>query len=429
MAASGVHFCNCAEKIVEKNIGDSPEKAWDWVILSGTLLAILPFLVANAVIIVHRKRRYFQASGWELILGSSVAGLIWIASALVVNQHFNRDRIAFFGYCALWTFWFQVTLGMCGWLAFVSLRLHFIYIVVCTRRKPNPWTIWGVYLPLMLAPGIVFSIVATVELVSKHPCVPIGFIEGTELCTQCMQRCIVSSTAWRFITFLVLPPVYFSFIIFTLIRVRKQTDFLLRTQCQQTTESAMMAFVLYLLTGTTYWTNRQNYVEGRCFLTFCVCSLVFIRFWVHTGWPVYLCLFRRGDAMDKYEEELRRHGAVCLKRAHYISATGCDMSSEAEVMSESFTFDGQEAIVSAIAEIQAETHDLKLKRDSLHRRINQLKAQMEEFKKPPAVPYSQSFVTGREIEKGLPDTAVQLVTRHLSLELRPHSTWSPGSHM
>lgn len=98
-------------------------------------------------------------------------------------------------------------------------------------------------------------------------------------------------------------------------------------------------------------------------------------------------------------------------------------------MSESFTFDGQEAIVSAIAEIQAETHDLKLKRDSLHRRINQLKAQMEEFKKPPAVPYSQSFVTGREIEKGLPDTAVQLVTRHLSLELRPHSTWSPGSHM
>ncbi|KAL2623023.1 hypothetical protein R1flu_003228 [Riccia fluitans] len=395
--------CNSADvKNLFGTTSDPPETVGDWIILSLTLVAVIPFIVANLVIFGHRKRKFFQASGWDLILGSSVAGLMWITAALVVNQHFRRNRVPFFGYCALWTFWFQLLLGMCGWLSMITLRLHHIYVVVTTRKKPDPRRIWLLYLPLLLSPALIFCIVATVENVSHHPC---GIYK---------QRCVVSSYAWKLSIFLVLPPIYFSYIIFVILRARKQSDFLLITQYQQAKESAAMAFVLYLLTGTTHWTNRQNNVEGRCFLTFCVCSLVFLSFWVHTGRPVYLCLFKRGNVMDKYEEELRSHGATCLQPRVLFVSGSTEVTAENEMLSESFTFDGQEAIVLAVADAQAGNRDLKIKRETLHRRISHVKAEIEKLKTP-TVPYSQSLVTVRQVEKVLPEA----VTRHLSLELPP----------
>ncbi|KAL3690983.1 hypothetical protein R1sor_004634 [Riccia sorocarpa] len=380
---------------------DPPEAVGDWLILSFTLLAVIPFVVANVVVFLYRKRRYFQASGWDLILGSSVMGLIWTSAALVVNQHFRRDRVGFFDYCALWTFWLQLMLGSCGWLSMITLRLHHIYVVVTTKRKPDPWRIWLLYLPLLLSPAFIFCTVATVVNASHHPC---GIYK---------QRCVVSSDAWKLSIFLVLPPIYFSIFIFVVVRGKNQTDFLFQSQCQQAKESAAMAFVVYLLTGTTYWTNRQNNVEGRCFLTFCVCSVVFLSFWVQIGLPVYLCLFKRAAAMDKYEEELKSRGALCLQPRVLFVSGSTEITDENEIMSESFTFDGQEAILLAVADAQAKNRDLKMKRESLQRRISHLKAEIEEVKTP-AVPYSQSLVTVRQVEKVLPDA----VTRHLSLELR-----------
>jgi hypothetical protein len=148
---------------------DKPDSVPDFLLLTGTIVAIIPFFVANGVVYRHRHRKYFQASGWELILGSSVAGVIWIFSAFIVNQHFDRGAFKFFSYCALWTFWFQLTLGVCLWLTFMALRLHHLLVYCTTGKKPGSARVWGLYIPAMLAPGIIFSIIATVMKMSIHP--------------------------------------------------------------------------------------------------------------------------------------------------------------------------------------------------------------------------------------------------------------------
>lgn len=147
---------------------DKPNSLPDFLLLGGTVAVVIPFLLANGVVFRHRKRKFFQASGWELILGSSVAGLIWIASAFIVNQHFRRDTFKFFSYCALWTFWFQLTLGICLWLCFMALRLLHLVVFCSTGKPPSNIRVWGVYLPAMLAPAAIFAIFATVTKISRH---------------------------------------------------------------------------------------------------------------------------------------------------------------------------------------------------------------------------------------------------------------------
>ena len=71
----------------------------------------------------------------------------------------------------------------------------------------------------------------------------------------------------------------------------------------------MMAFIIYLLDPVIFISGKQTNVAGRCFLTFCVCFLVFMDFWVRMGKPVYLCVFKTESEIKRFEDELRWCGA------------------------------------------------------------------------------------------------------------------------
>ncbi|CAM6097104.1 unnamed protein product [Calypogeia fissa] len=381
---------------------NKPNSVPDFILLGVTICLLIPFLVANIVVYRNRKRKYFQASGWELTLGCSFAGIISIGSALIVNQHFRRDRFKLFSSCALWTFWFQLIFGVCLWLCCMALRLHHLHVFCTTGKPPCRWRVWGLYLPAMMAPAIIFGIVATAMRISSHPC----GIEGS---------CVIDRKSWKLITYWVLPPFYFFLIVILLYHLRKEKDYLLRTECQHIKDYVMMAFVIYLLTGSTYWTAQQNIVGTRCFLTFTVCSVVFVHFWVHTGWPVYLCFFRKAEEMDTYEESLRRHGARCLKTNPDLPQEDVD---ENDVIPRTFSSEGEEAIFQAITGQQRKKEELKTKKDHLQRRLTEMRSQIEELKHqkaldipPERLSQSMPLVKG----KGLPDLVP--ITRHLSFRI------------
>ncbi len=147
---------------------ERPGRFQDWTLLGIALLAAIPFVCGNLVIFWYRKRKYFQAQGVDLVLASSTAGLIWLISAFVVNQHFKRQKGSFFSICPLWSFWLQFTLGFCFWLSLLALRLHHLYLLSAREKQMEALQIWLFYIPLLLTPSIIFSLFATVYDASKY---------------------------------------------------------------------------------------------------------------------------------------------------------------------------------------------------------------------------------------------------------------------
>ncbi|GLJ49241.1 hypothetical protein SUGI_1040250 [Cryptomeria japonica] len=273
---------------------DKPDSGYDFAMLLFAIALTIPLIVANGVIIIHRKRNYFRAlGGVGFIVATSVAGIVWIAVNFVTNLHFTRRGIL--NQCSLWTFWLQLPLGCCLWMSLIYLRLYRLYLLStkpdCTSiRKP-----WWFYLLLLLLPAIIFSTIGTICKASSRNLEP-------------NQNCQLTGT-WKYVTYITLPPLYISLIVQLLFRLRKQTDFLLMSERRHTSESSMMAFMFYLLDAIVFVSDKQSNIAGRCFLTFCVCWLVFMDFWVRLWKPVYLCLFKAESEMKKFEDELRWCGA------------------------------------------------------------------------------------------------------------------------
>jgi len=276
-----------------------PNSAYDWLLLAVATTFAIPFILANCAIIRHREKNYFRAlGGVDLVVGTSAAGIVWIVASFVTNGHFSREGIL--KRCSLWTFWLQISLGACLWLMLIFLRLHRLY-TLCVKNENEiikQWRTWIFHLPLLLLPSIIFSLIATLQ----HASQPLPHEEKN------YQGCDIRNP-WKYATYMTVPPFYISLNLVLLCWLRRQTDFLLMSEHRHTGESTMMAFVIYLLDAVILISEKQRNVAGRCFLTFCVCFLVFMDFCVHMGIPVYLCVFRPESEMKRFEDELRWRGA------------------------------------------------------------------------------------------------------------------------
>lgn len=147
---------------------ERPERWQDWLLLAVAIAGAVPFIGGNVVIFLYRRRKFFRTEGVDLILGSSTAGLVWIASQFVVNQHFKRDRGSFFSVCSLWTFWLQMSFGFCLWLTCLALRLYRLYVLATTDKPLSARRTWLLIVPVLLAPTFIVSAVATAYHVSHY---------------------------------------------------------------------------------------------------------------------------------------------------------------------------------------------------------------------------------------------------------------------
>ncbi|KAI5072751.1 hypothetical protein GOP47_0012857 [Adiantum capillus-veneris] len=303
---------------------DKPGTPWDYALLAAVAAASVPFIAANAVIFLHRKRIYFRAQGGaHLIVTSSAAGLIWIVATFIINFHFPRNH-DFLLICPLWSFWLQCTFGFSLWLACQIVRLLHLYRLCQSENAASSLSSskgWTLLCGLVLwIPGLVFAIIATALRGSSSS------NEGT-YCANCELQ-----GAWKYCTYIILPCIYFVILVTFLYHARTIKDHVMAIEYSHTCEySFTITAVIYLLFVFTVYTKSQQKLPGRCFLTFCICFLVFVNFWVRLGWPVFLCLFKRESEMDNFEEELRSCGAECLdnlsSEAHTFQARGRTSSS------------------------------------------------------------------------------------------------------
>lgn len=288
---------------------EHPGSRWDYALLAAAVTASVPFIIANVVIFLHRKLRYFQAQGGALlILTSSIAGLIWIVASFIINFHIPRNHPVL-RICPLWSFWLQLTFGFWLWFACQIIRLlhlHRLCQNASSAASAYPWIF--VYALILWSPGLVFAIIAT----SLHASALLP--SDPNFKTVC-KNCIILTVGWKYCLYLILPSSYFAILVYFLYRFRKIKDHMMAIEYSHTSEySLIMAFVIYLLYGATVLSESQKKIPGRCFLTFCICFLVFVNFWVRLGWPVYLCLFKSETEMDDFEEELRSYGTECLDK-------------------------------------------------------------------------------------------------------------------
>ncbi|KAJ7535032.1 hypothetical protein O6H91_12G015400 [Diphasiastrum complanatum] len=347
---------------------DVPNSPADWVLLGAAIAATLPFLFANAVIIAYRRRTYFRAlGGVDLILGSSLSGLIWLGSSFVVNQHFYRDRFIF-SVCPLWSFWLYLAFGFCFWLVCLTMRLHrmqTLWIEGPEQERQSQLRAWTVLIPLFMIPVIVFCIVATIMKISHFETANENSLSPSHSFRSCSYK-----KNWSRATFLTLPPLYISVVLFYLYKLRGKTECMLMTEYKHTCEYLCMTIVIYFLNGVLYLTHGQERAAGRCFLTFCVCSMVFFDFWLHMGWPVFLCLFRPKSEMDKFEE---KSGArVLFALASMRTTRGVP----------SFTIPSSEgAMLEAISAAITEVDSYKAKKEELEKEQMELLARIQEFGK------------------------------------------------
>lgn len=293
---------------------DSPGSTYDWLLLAVATAFAIPFILANCAIILHRKKTYFRAlGGVDLVVGTSASGIVWIAANFVMNQHFPREGLM--KKCSLWTFWLQLPFGACLWLMLLHVRLHRLY-TLCVKSANKQLRTWLFLLALLLLPSVVFSLIATLYDASS-----LSKLQGGEY-----PACDIHH-AWKYATYVTLPPFYISLIFVLLYRLRRQTDFLLMSEHRHTCESTMMAFIIYLLDAVIFISEKQQNVAGRCFLTFCVCFLVFMDFWVRMGKPVCLCVFKSESEMKKFEDELRWCGAGFFNKVTFAEALRHTISS------------------------------------------------------------------------------------------------------
>jgi len=273
-----------------------PDLPYDWILLAVATTSAIPFILANCAIIFHRRKNYFRAlGGVDLVVGTSAAGIVWIAANFVTNQHFSRE--GFLKNCSLWTFWLELPFGGCLWLMLLLLRLYRLY-TLCVKKENLQSRTLLFYLALLLLPSVIFSLIAT-----HFHAIDLSSQDGGKY-----RACDIHD-AWKYATYVTVPPLYISLIFVLLFCLRRQTDFLLMSEHRHTCEFTMMAFIIYLLDAVIFISVKQKNVAGRCFLTFCVCFLVFMDFWVRMGRPVYLCVLSTESEMKRFEDELRWCGA------------------------------------------------------------------------------------------------------------------------
>lgn len=337
---------------------------WDWILLAFAVVASVPFVFANAVVFRFRKRKYFQVQGGALlILASSACGLLWIASQFVVNVHFPR-RGKFLRTCALWSFWLQLAFGFWLWFVCLIVRLYRLYLLCTSRNLLKHRRTWSLHIPILWSPALVFSLIATAVHASKF--------DGSGSCVDCKL-----DPAWKWSSFLVVPLCYFLILAALLFRSKGQKDYMLATEYEHTTENLLMAFVIFLLYSVAHITKAEMEVSGRCFLTFCVCSVVFLHFWVRMGRPVYLCLVKNPSEMDNFEEQLRRCGAECFDKI----STGVDFRDTRRRMStiSSFQHHDGDWILRAIDAAVIEASECKERIDQLEQKKFKLSTKIKEL--------------------------------------------------
>nr|ADE77297.1 unknown [Picea sitchensis] len=160
------------DRRLEAHIADRPEfdppgQVWDFLVTGIIGFACIPFISGNVVLLCNRKYRPIKSKNVNLTVLSSLGGLIWVGSTIVVNGHWRRDRNSIWASCSLWTFWLQTCFGFCLWLNCMNVHLLVLYYIFILKKAAGGMKSNMIRLAGLLLPIIVFCICASAKHVSR----------------------------------------------------------------------------------------------------------------------------------------------------------------------------------------------------------------------------------------------------------------------
>eukprot|EP00250_Pteridium_aquilinum_P009396 c18642_g1_i1 orf=421-1467(+) len=314
-------------------------------------------ILGNAVILYYRSYRPIKSKSVQLTLLSSVGGLIWISSSLVVNDHFARKKAL--ALCALWTYWLQACFGFGLWLNCLTLRLITLYRIFICKCDTTTYD-YAFIIPLLL-PIIAICIGGTVKknLRFQYGYGQKGYCKFEKLAP--LDYGLIALVAIYFIIF-----VGFSF------KLRKaMAQF---NEFRLIRRGGILSLFLFLLWLVTLSTQSYEKPVGRCLLSSAVASAIFYYFWARNGVVIINVLFNQDKYREKFNADVRRSPSQHERK----KSSGANLK--------------------MLAQLEEVRTQVKIYKDRIDQLEEEVKALEQEYSARQQKTSSQSSPNGREIE-------------------------------
>ncbi|BBM97432.1 hypothetical protein MPTK1_1g05640 [Marchantia polymorpha subsp. ruderalis] len=256
----------------------------DYITVGVISLGLIPFIAGNVVMVKNKDYLPIKTKSVELTVVSSIGGVIWLLSCLVVNNHFGRPKDTIWSVCSLWTFWMQACFGFALWLNCLILRLINLYFILVLRRPVVKWSTVAVL--MLLSPIIVFSICASALHASSFK--------------PASGNCSVGR-GWS-IGLLIIIPFYFCCFLGLGILLRNVRSIF--NEYRLIVNGGMLALFFFLLTLVTIQTKVYQEPAGRCFLVLAVSGTVFYYFFARNWEALYHSVFNREEYLERFLAQL-----------------------------------------------------------------------------------------------------------------------------
>ncbi|KAJ2835323.1 hypothetical protein FBU31_001653 [Coemansia sp. 'formosensis'] len=268
-------------------------------------ISVIYFIDLLAVLFMLWNRKYppIKAKSPVLMASLFIACALWFVGDVQMNGHVTLANTVLTN-CRGLGFWVRILLGICGAYAVFALRSFALYHVFCLNL---PYRGMRVYLPVIFY-AVCIIVYGIVALVLKSTAT-LYYVEPLDLCSSAIPfKASVFACVW----------VALVFVIFNYWRIRNiKSSF---------NESREMAVACTLIVATTLTTTLIQLLHPQYPLSLAyritvtvLCHLCTnIIWWGIMAIPLWNCIFRRTEYLDKWTDKLRMDG---LQREYHIDST------------------------------------------------------------------------------------------------------------
>lgn len=136
-----------------------PTSPLDYVVVAVVGVGCIPFVAANVVLLCNWGYPPIRQKNVDLTVASSIGGLIWLLTTVVLNHHFKNSEFGGPHFCPIWSLWLRGVLGFALWLNCLNSHLFALQQILVKKQKSSQHRL----LPLLLMqlPIIIFCIAGT----------------------------------------------------------------------------------------------------------------------------------------------------------------------------------------------------------------------------------------------------------------------------
>ncbi|KAJ3439974.1 gaba-b receptor [Anaeramoeba flamelloides] len=134
---------------------------WADYLVTVLVLVVCCFtLIGVSVFYYYRKYPGIKAKQPEIVLISTLSGILISISCIMANNHFYKEKGTFWAFCNFWKAWVQLILGASVWINCLILRSYRLFRVFIQRKKTTVRFFWA-GLAILQSPWLIVGIITS----------------------------------------------------------------------------------------------------------------------------------------------------------------------------------------------------------------------------------------------------------------------------